>query len=121
MLNYYRGDKVLNISYEFRKGILFIRLVGELTKFTSLKLKSEITDMIEDNGITNVVFNISKLKFIDDEGISCLIKNFEICKKNNGSALLCSSNKNNKIIFSNKEIFNDFIDNELSAFEKIEI
>lgn len=111
---------MLNISYEFRKGILFIRLIGELTKSTSLQLKSEITDMIEDNGITNVVFNISKLSFIDDCGMNNLLKNFEICRRNHGNALLCGVNQKIKIIFTgNEEIEGSIIDDELSAFGKI--
>ncbi len=113
---------MLSISYEFRKGILFIRLIGELTKDTSLQLKREIIDMIEDNGITNVVFNISKLIFIDSTGMNNLIKSFEMCKKNNGSALLCGLGKSTQMIFTNKDEFvGNIIDDELSAFDKIVI
>lgn len=113
---------MLNISYEFRKGILFIRLNGELTKTTSLQLKNEITDMLEDNGITNVVFNISNLGSIDIVGINNLIDNFEICKRNQGIALLCGANTRIKTIFQNyKELRENMIDEELNAFRKIVI
>lgn len=113
---------MLNISYEFRKGILFIRLNGELTETTSSQLKNEITDMLEDNGITNVVFNISNLFFIDMVGINNLIDNFEICKKNHGIALLCGANTKIKDMFqSYKEFKENIIDEELNAFGKIVI
>lgn len=114
---------MLEISYEFRKGILFIRLNGELTGITSEKLKKEITDMIEDNGITNVVFNITSLSLVDEVGIQSLEENFKICKKNHGNALLCGINKEIKKILL-KSIWFDktiFIDNELNAFYKIMI
>lgn len=110
---------MLDINYEFRKGILFIRLFGELTRDTSFKLKREITDMIEDNGITNVVFNITKLSFIDDFGINDLLKNLEICKSNNGVGLLCGINKHVNLIHCDKILQTTIIDDELSAFNKI--
>lgn len=109
---------MLNISYEFRKGILFIRLIGELNKNTSWKLKHEINDMIEDNGITNVVFNVSQLASIDEIGINCLLENFKVCKYNNGSALLCGVN-NSIRKKCNKYGLTKVVDNELSAFGKI--
>lgn len=111
---------MLNINYEFRKGILFIRLTGELNKNTVWKLKHEINDMIEDNGITNVVFNVSKLMSIDDDGINCLLDNFKLCKYNNGSALLCGVNNNIKKKCS-KYGLTKALDDELSAFGKIVI
>lgn len=49
---------MLDINYEIRKGILFIRLGGVLNKNTVSKLQNEVTDMIKDNGIRNVVFNL---------------------------------------------------------------
>ena len=113
---------MLSISYEFRRGILFIRLIGELTKDTSWKLKHEITDMIKDNGITNVVFNLSKIIYIDDTGVNNFLENFTLCKKNNGSALLCGVNNNIKMAFrNNKYSMDKIIDDELSAFGKIVI
>lgn len=112
---------MLNISYEFRKGILFIRLIGELTKDTSLKLEKEITDMIKDNEITNVVFNVSKLISIDETGMNNLLKNFKLCKKNNGLALLCGVNNQVLAFTKNKNLKENIIDNELSAFRKIVI
>ena len=76
--------------------------------------------MIEDNGITNVVFNISKLSFIDAEGMNNLLKNFEICRKNHGNALLCGANRKMRVIFLDKQnLENSMIEDELSAFGKI--
>ena len=112
---------MLDISYEIRKGILFIRLDGILTKITFKKLKKEITDMIEDNGISNVVFNIERLSSIDDFGINCLKENIKICKNNDGKALLCGLNNDIKNLILKSNIFDQttFIDSELNAFQEI--
>lgn len=80
---------MLEINYEFRKGILFIRLSGILNKNTVNKMQNEVTDMIKDNGIRNVVFNISGLESIDMKGINNLLYNYELCRNNKGKSLVC--------------------------------
>ncbi len=80
---------MLDISTEFRKGILFIRLTGELTKNTVSKLNEDVTTLIKDNGIRNVVFNIKGLKTIDMKGINALLYNYELSRNNNGKSCVC--------------------------------
>jgi len=77
---------------EFRKGILFVRLGGVLTKRTIDKMNSEVTTLIKDNGIRNIVFNISNLTSIDIKGINSLFYNYELCRSNQGKSLVCGMN-----------------------------
>ncbi len=109
---------MLDINMEFRKGILFIRLRGDLTRQTIEKLNQEVTSLIKDNGIRNVLFNISEINNIDVEGFKVLFTNSQICSRNNGQILLCGgSNEQVK-----KEVSNSilkhllFTPDELSAF-----
>lgn len=83
---------MLDINIEFRKGIAFIRLAGILNKTTVGKMNDEVTDMIRDNGIRNVVFNISEIDYIDVKGINTLFYNYELCNQNKGKILLCGIN-----------------------------
>lgn len=80
---------MLDTNLEFRKGVLFIRLNGELTKKTTPILE-DITCMILKNGIQNVVFNMEELSMIDMKGISALFYHYEICKKQRGTAYVCN-------------------------------
>ncbi len=114
---------MLDINFEFRKGVLFIRLVGVLTKNTVKKLDSEVTTLIRDNGIRNVVFNVSNLKKIDLKGISRLFYNYELCKQNRGVSLLCCvDNKNILERIKSTRLLQYMIGvrDELSAFNFIE-
>ena len=85
---------MLDINLEFCKGILFIRLKGILNKNTVDKLKNQVNNLVKENGIKNLVFNISNLKSIDYYGINALINNYELCKINNGKSLVCGMNNN---------------------------
>lgn len=113
---------MLDINFEFRRGILFIRLCGVLTRATIDDFDSLVTTLIRDNGIRNVVFNVSGLDKIDFKGISRLFYNYELCKKNRGVSLLCCVD--NDVIHSkigSTRLFKYMldVDNELSAFNFI--
>lgn len=114
---------MLDINFEFRRGVLFIRLKGVLTKNTIGKLDLEVTTLIRDNGIRNVVFNVSELSRIDLKGISRLFYNYELCKKNRGVSLLCCvNNKDIHERIKGTRLLNYMVDvcDELSAFNFIE-
>lgn len=80
---------MLNIDMEFKKGVLFVRLNGILDEKTVDKLNDEVTELIRDNGVNNIVFNIEGLSTIDSYGINALLKNYELCHKERGQTLLC--------------------------------
>ncbi len=114
---------MLDINFEFRRGVLFIRLKGILTKVTIKKLDSDVTSLIRDNGIRNVVFNVSDLDRIDFKGISRLFYNYELCKKNRGVSLLCcvdNENIHEKIKGTRLLKYMVDVNDELSAFNFIE-
>lgn len=114
---------MLDINFEFRRGVLFIRLSGVLTKNTVKKLDTDVTSLIRDNGIRNVVFNVSNLSKIDLKGVSRLFYNYELCKRNRGVSLLCCVDNN--VIYDkirNTTLLKYMVDlnDELSAFNFIE-
>lgn len=81
---------MLEINMEFRKGILFIRLIGQLNEKTVEKLEREVTELVKENGIRNLVFNLEEVTNIDINGINALLKNYKLCKKNDGKTLVCN-------------------------------
>lgn len=81
---------MLEINMEFRKGILFIRLSGQLNEKTVEKLEKEVTELVTENGIRNLVFNLEEVTNIDMKGINALLKNYKVCKKNDGKTLICN-------------------------------
>jgi len=112
---------VLEVDLEFKKGFLFIRLSGELTKKTLNNMKKEVTELIQDNKIRNVVFNINSLEKIDRKGIQSLYENYHFCHTIKGNAFLCSMHskvynqiKNNRLSHYMKQV-----PNETSAFAYI--
>ncbi len=77
---------MLDINIEFHKGILFVALAGDLNIETYTKLKCDVIDVFD--GISSIVYDLSKIRKIDNYGFDILKLSGEICKNNNGNALI---------------------------------
>lgn len=83
---------MLNVGTEYRKGILFVRLKGDLNKDTVEKMNKKVTNLVKQNGIRNIVFNFTNLKSIDIKGINTIFYNYELSKNNEGISMFCGNN-----------------------------
>lgn len=112
---------MLTVNTEFRHGIMFVRLKGDLTKDTVNKLDKKVTNKVRDFGICNLVFNVTNLTKIDYRGINKLLYNYELCKKNHGKTLLCGNNYNINIKLKRSRLLNYIyeISDELCAMKII--
>lgn len=115
---------MLDIDKQFYKGILFVRLSGVLDKNTTSKLKEQVSKIIKNNGIRNIVFNITNLSSIDCYGINALLYNYEISRDNNGNTLICGLKDDAvKRRIENSRLLNYMYEtsNELSAINVINL
>lgn len=112
---------MLTVSCEYRLGILFIRLKGDLNINTISKFDKKIISKIKEGGIVNIVLNLTKLSSIDTKGIYKLLYCYELVNKNNGSIFICGNNdKINKKIKENHLLnYISEISNELTAYKII--
>jgi len=105
---------MLKINLEFRKGVLFVRLNGNLNDPDSL---NNINSLINEVGFKYIVFNLDNLKCIDIHGINLILNYNNKLKNNNGKLLLCEKED----IISNHLFKNKipYIKNEIQAFDLI--
>lgn len=102
----------MQISTEYYRGILFIRIKRRLEDNDLAK----INNIINEFGIKFVVLNLSSLKDVSLESIDHIIKyNKEILKKKK-YLLICDSNQRRNRLFKN---IIPYINNELEAFSLI--
>lgn len=113
---------MLDIHICFKKGILFVKLDGVLDGTTTNKLYQEVTSLVSENRIRNLVFNVSNLNLIDEKGIKSLMQNYYISSKNEGHSLLCGINNNIKNKIENSSLLKYMLktDNELDAIRLLE-
>lgn len=104
---------MLKVNTEFRKGIFFVRLSGQITNKNNLDI---IKNLIDNIGIKCVVLNLNNLRFIDVNSINYIIDYNKYILKNKGCLLICDTNKNREGIFK-KYIPN--IKSEIDSFSLI--
>ena len=85
---------MLKINMEYRRGILFLRLKGNLNEFTSKKFEEYTFPVIKDYGIKYLVINLSELVSLDDYGKNSLEKSGLLIGNNDGRVLLINSKNN---------------------------
>lgn len=105
---------MLKINLEFRKGILFVRLKGALTKYTYKSLDNYLIPVINNNGIRYLVYNLEGVTIVDNYGEASLKKGVDAAKLNCGEGGLCHAGRYLKNEF---RIF----ENELAALTKLQI
>ena len=100
---------MLRINTKFHNGIMFILLDGRLTKSEVYKFRKEITNIISENKIRKVVYDLSNLKYIDKYGINILYMTNNINEK----SLVCNLKESLKDKL--KKYNFDIVKNELEA------
>jgi len=80
---------MLCVNLEYKKNVLFVRMKGSLNKNTSKRVKRDISDLIFNNKIKNVIFNLKELSYIDSYGIDSISKNYDAALSNDGKLVLC--------------------------------
>lgn len=112
---------MLDMDIEFRRGVLFVRTKGNLTKNKVSVFKDEVFKVINKSGINNIVINFNNIDNLDDEGIKTIYDIQELVKRNNGNLVICNMSKDieQKI---NNDHFNIYkSQNELTALNTFNI
>lgn len=84
---------MLEINFEFRKGIFFMRLIGDLCNKNYYREKEQIKDLIIFNQFKYIVINTNYIEQVDLEGLESLMELFYITKENNSNLVICDKSK----------------------------
>ena len=80
---------MLKINFEFRKGIFFLRLIGDLDKTSYLDKEREINELIIKNKFKYIVINTNYLNKIDFDGLNYMTKIYFITRKSESNLVIC--------------------------------
>ena len=103
---------MLKIDIEYRKGILFVRLIGDINKST-IKDMEVVDNMIKKAGIKYLLINLEKVAIIRPDEVSKLISKYNNLIGDDGKLVICGyynpmklsiNTTDDKVYLSNKEI-----------------
>ncbi len=104
---------MLLVRTEYKKGVLFVRLIGRIDNESYIK---EIKKIIQEFGIKFTVINTTNLNDVSKESIKKMIINIKKLKKKKHLLFICDENrlKNNYFIETIPKL-----NNEREAFSLI--
>ncbi len=70
----------MEIYYSFNGGCLDLSLVGELDEFCAERAKQQLDKIITENKPNSIVYDMSRLAFMDSTGIGVLIGRYKLAK-----------------------------------------
>lgn len=110
---------MLKMDLEYNKGILFVRLDGDLNRKSSYKLNNYLVPIILKHKIKYLVYNMYLLVSIDESGLDALLNTKCAIRSNKGKICLCEVSKElDKTI---KRLKIKKTATELTALELIEV
>lgn len=112
---------MLNIECEYKRGILFVRLTGEINKST-IKNIEVVDNMIRKAGIKYLLINLEKAIIISHQEISNLVTRYKKLIGDDGRLLICGYYNNQKINLEINDLDKVYLQGrEVSAFNIINI
>lgn len=80
---------MLKVNMEYDKGILYVRLKGNLVRKVCYKINNYIVPVVLKHKIKYLVFNLLELKDIDEPGLDALLNTKCAIRSNKGKICLC--------------------------------
>ena len=110
---------MLKVDMEYDKGILYVRLNGELKRKTCYKINNYIVPVVLKHKVKYLVFNLLMLKDIDEAGLDSLLNTKCAIRTNKGKICLCEVSDDLRIKMKRLRI--NVASNELAANRLINI
>jgi len=72
-------------SYEIARGTLTVYLAGELDHRMAADVRHELDRLIDETRVRRLVFDVSRLEFMDSSGIGLIIGRYKRLSRRGGS------------------------------------
>ena len=92
---------MLRLSFEFRKGIFFVRLIGNLDKNSYHQIEEELNNLITINRFKYIVINTNHLTTVDLAGLNYITKVYYLTKESNSNLVICDKLNIFKVLLNN--------------------
>lgn len=89
----------MEISVRIKNRTLIVSLIGELDHHCAKEVKDMVEEVIKNRGIKNLIFDFSKLSFMDSSGIGVVIGRYKLINAIGGRvAIVCCSRNIDRLL-----------------------
>lgn len=75
----------MDIELKLIRNTLIIRLKGEFDMLKAEKIRRQIDERLQDDQVSNLVFNLEKVSFVDSSGLGVIIGRYKKVKEKDGN------------------------------------
>ena len=94
-----KGEKLVEVLLKTSGKTLITSVAGDIDHHNAAQIKEKIDKVIERDNIKNIVFDFSKVSFMDSSGIGMIIGRYKLIERRSGKTAICAMNKDIKRIF----------------------
>ncbi len=115
-----KGDIALKVKFSNKGNILVASIIGELDHHCAEYIRDKIDGELIRSTTKNIIFDFSKVSFMDSSGIGVVIGRYKNIQKLNGKAAIIKANEQISKIFNLTGVFKliplyDNIDSAIKA------
>jgi stage II sporulation protein AA (anti-sigma F factor antagonist) len=67
----------LNITTSLKRGVLLVRVEGELDMHVATEFRDVVDNALETTGVRHILLNLQGVKFIDSSGLGVLLGRYK--------------------------------------------
>jgi stage II sporulation protein AA (anti-sigma F factor antagonist) len=111
----------LEIDLTTKDNVLIIRLVGELDHHTAEKLRQQVEQIIEQEGVRHILLSLAELTFMDSSGLGVILGRYKQITQLGGKMIICSISPSIYRLFELSGMFKilQIVDSEEQALQSL--
>ena len=78
----------MNITTFLKRGVLIVRVEGELDMHVADKFRQIVDNALETSGVKHILFNFEAVKFIDSSGLGVILGRYKKINAASGKVLV---------------------------------
>ncbi len=112
----------MDFKAEIKDNTIVVRLNGELDDCAANKIKEKMDYLLYRKDVENIIFDMSKVNFMDSSGVGLLIGRYKQIKQRGGKACLILEDNNIKRILKMSGVLHLFScsSTEEEAFDSLQ-
>lgn len=90
---------------EIIKDTLVVKVAKEVDHHNVTKIREEVENIYKSECLKNIVFDFSRVNFMDSSGIGMCIGRYKLCRSTGGNFVACSLTSEARRIFEMAGLF----------------
>nr|WP_260503949.1 MULTISPECIES: anti-sigma F factor antagonist [Paenibacillus] len=82
----------MHVEMEHHRGILIVRLSGELDHHTADMVRMQMDEAIQRRQCEHLVLSLKDLQFMDSSGLGVILGRYKLIKNKGGKMVVCDVN-----------------------------